>query len=43
MCLGWIQKGKVWKDTEWQRVDAKLGYDQIATERVLDDIVSKLK
>jgi hypothetical protein len=41
--FGWIQKGKVWKDTDWLRVDAKLAYDQMATERVLDDIIGKLK
>jgi len=39
----YIQRGKVWKDTDWMRVDAKLGYDQMATERVLTDIIDKLK
>lgn len=41
--FGWIQKGKVWKDTDWLRVDAKLAYDQMATEQVINDIISKLK
>ena len=39
----WIQKGKVWEDTDWKRVNAPLSYDQLATERVLDDIIRKLK
>ena len=39
----WIQKGKVWEDTDWKRVNAPLSYDQLATERVLDDIIGKLK
>ena len=39
----WIQKGKIWEDTEWKKVDAPLDYDQLATERVLSDIIAKLK
>ena len=38
----WIQKGKIWEDTEWQRVDAKMSYDQMATEQILNDIITKL-
>ena len=39
----WIQKGKIWEDTEWKKVNAPLDYDHMATERVLSDIVHKLK
>ena len=38
----WIQKGKIWEDTEWQRIDAKMSYDQMATEQILNDIITKL-
>jgi len=41
--FGWIQKGKIWKDTDWKRVNAKLSYDQLATENIITDIIGKLK
>ena len=31
-----------WEDTEWQRVNAKMSYDQMATEQILNDIINKL-
>lgn len=35
--------GKLWHDTDFQFVDAKMDYDHLATERVIADIVTKLK
>lgn len=41
--FGWIQQGKPWKDTEWMRVDTSMTYDAMATEKVINDIIEKLK
>ena len=41
--FAWIQKGKVWKDTDWMRVDTSMTYDAMASERVLNDLIEKLK
>ena len=38
----WIQKGKIWEDTEWQRIDAKMSYDQMATEQIPNDIITQI-
>lgn len=35
--------GKLWHDTDFKTVDAKMDYDHLATERVIADIVTKLK
>ena len=35
--------GKLWHDAEFEYVDAKMDYDHMATERVIADIVHKLK
>ena len=39
----WVQQGKIWKDTDWQTVNAKLTFDPMASQRVIDDILRKLK
>ena len=36
-------KGKLWHDADFKTVDAKMDYDQLATERIIADIVTKLK
>lgn len=41
--FAWIQKGKVWKDTDWMRVDTSMTYDAMASEKILNDIIAKLK
>lgn len=38
----WVQQGKLWKDTDWKKVDVEITYDQLATEQVIADIISKL-
>ena len=38
-----IQKGQIWKDTKWERVDAPITFDPMATQRVIADIIGKLK
>ena len=40
--FSWIQKGKIWKDTDMQRVDSKMSFDPMATQRIISDIVGKL-
>lgn len=39
----WVQQGKVWKDTEWKKVDAVMTFDPMAAQRVISDLVLKLK
>ena len=38
----WIMKGKIWKDTDFQKVDAVMSYDDLATQRIVSDIIEKL-
>ena len=40
--FSWIQKGKIWKDTDMQRVDSKMSFDPMATQRIISDIIGKL-
>ena len=41
--FAYIQKGQIWKDTKWERVDAPITFDPMATQRVISDIIGKLK
>ena len=34
----WIMKGKIWEDTDFQKVNALMEYDDLATQRILTDI-----
>jgi hypothetical protein len=34
----WIMKGKIWEDTDFQKVNAVMEYDDLATQRILTDI-----
>ena len=34
----WIMKGKIWEDTDFQKVNAVMDYDDLATQRILSDI-----
>ena len=39
----WVQQGKVWKDTDWKKVDAVMTFDPMATQQVLADIIKATK
>lgn len=39
----WVQQGKVWKDTEWKKVDAVMTFDPMAAQRVISDLIGKFK
>lgn len=39
----WIQQGKVWKDTDWIKVDAVMTFDPMASDRIIRDVIHKLK
>lgn len=38
----WIQQGKIWKDTSWKKVDVEMTYDQLASEKIISDIIQHL-
>lgn len=38
----WVQQGKVWKDTDWKKVNAVMTFDPMAAQRVISDIIEKL-
>ena len=38
----WIMKGKIWKDTDFQKVNAVMEYDDLATQRIISDIYKHL-
>ena len=38
----WIQKGKIWEDTEWQRIDAQMSYDPNGYRTDSNDIITQI-
>jgi len=39
----WVQQGKVWKDTDWKKVDAVMTFDPMATQQVIADLIDSIK
>ena len=35
-------KGKIWEDTDFQKVNAVMEYDDLATQRIISDIYKHL-